>query len=425
MQCIMYKYLNPKDKISQVSKSLEQDELLKENIYEATGCHLNVLEFISSRCFAGAITWKELAMAYAMIRNPSIEAAARALSVSRDKIIMRADAVVNKIRNDTSMISFERANPEKGNRIVTVDGRKTIASVATVSIRVPSDRYVQKPNYLDGAVKFLVSVSHSGFILSVDGPYTGSSPDDVIADDCRIFPKLAEAFPGMNVIAEENFSENKAPNLIIPSRRRKVAVCENAKTLERTISDVCSRIEHVFGGGDGLQRFPSLMSSRWKRDINLLRGYFFAACLYRNAEVFVKHGHAGIYSSMDVASLQCEGSAEDTPETKEEELLCENAANSILLPPMPLESSPALSAPLLEDPQYSVLAKCLYDWGVTSEAHFKWMLSHFNDEELINEIPNAKNVCLRWLLMNARQEWNIKTTQKGDLRKWLDGQIDL
>ena len=72
---------------------------------------------------------------------------------------------------------------DKNNKVPYFD-ESIIGSVDTVPIYVSTYLNGYQPKYQHDVVKFLVVISHTGFILYVSPPYTGNSHDGVIADHC-------------------------------------------------------------------------------------------------------------------------------------------------------------------------------------------------------------------------------------------------
>lgn len=263
-----------------------------------SGTRDGVLRFIGRKT---GLKVDALRKVYAMIRLPTIEAAADAMDCSVRNITPEADLTAAALMEHTGkFISFRNGTDARGGVSIMVNDVPTRGSVDTVPISVPNVKHMFQPKYQDAVVKFLVSVSHNGQVMSVDGPYSGASHDGVIGDHCHFFARASAAFPEESILADGIFSVKDNPNCIIPPTREKVKACKVQARRAKNISHYRSRVEHVFGGGAGILRFKKLTADRWSRKLGLLKQYFVAACIYRNAEIFVRCGPQGLYKNHEM-----------------------------------------------------------------------------------------------------------------------------
>ena len=131
-----------------------------------------------------------------------------------------------------------------------------IGSVDTVPVYVKAYQNGYQPKYAADVVKFLVVISHTGYILYVSAPYTGNSHDGVIADHCLTAFLVGKKW---SVVGDGLFSGQPYIDLfdkpeIWPSRLLEGQSLEEYLTngLQRQLHNaelqyVRSRVEHAFG----------------------------------------------------------------------------------------------------------------------------------------------------------------------------------
>lgn len=194
---------------------------MEENIDASTGCRRSVLGLISHQT---AIPFRHLEITFATLRLPTLQAVSDRFGVCRELVgEISRDTLTQLASFKKTYINYSLLEEARGNVIFDLGDKKTIGSLDTVPVSVPSSPYNYQPKYADHVNKFLVGVTHHGYVFHVTGPYTGSSHDDVIADHCRFFKRMADLYPDKTILADGIFNDRRNPNVLIPPNRKATA----------------------------------------------------------------------------------------------------------------------------------------------------------------------------------------------------------
>jgi len=180
-----------------------------------------------------------------------------------------------------------------------------IGSVDTVPIYVFAYPHGYQPKYQAYVVKFLVVVSHTGYILFVSDAYTGASNDGVIADHC-LSSFLADKqwrLVGDGLFTSEEYEQLYDKTEIWPYFREDDQTIEQyiAQGHERQLHNaeltyVRSRVEHCFGAG----QFGNFFTNIYAGSHDVLRQLMVCIAAATNIHTANSFGLGGKYSEVNL-----------------------------------------------------------------------------------------------------------------------------